>query len=133
MRRSLVDIIEHPDLDVIRLKYLFALYVEDAMKLLANKKLLKNRVQCTNCQFYMNVVERSERQDGIDWVCRKDKTVCSSESGGSFFEKSNLPLRTSLILFCMWANDYDNKQIVKELDLSKSTVVDCSICVVKFA
>lgn len=126
VRRKLVDVIEEIDFDAIRLKHLFEFTTEDAIRFLVNSGALKNEMNCDKCENKMNIQKRSDRQDGIRWACRNNATKCSFKSirSGSFFENANLSLPVAIQVFYMWANDFDNKHIARELDISEHSVVD---------
>lgn len=126
VRRNLVDVIEEIDFGSMRLKHLFEFTVEDAVRFLVNAKALKNEMECNKCSGEMNVQKRSKQPEDIWWVCRANNKQCSTKSirSGSFFENAKLSLPISIQFLYMWANDFDNKHIAHELEISEQSVVD---------
>lgn len=126
VRRKLVEDIEQVNFETIRLKQLFAFTVDEAISFLVSVGALKNEMNCNKCGSKMNVQKQAGKTDGIRWVCRNGKKECSKKSirDGSFFKNANLTLPNSLLLLYMWAYDFDNKNVIHELELSPKTVVD---------
>jgi hypothetical protein len=67
VRQKLVDAVEEVNFATIRLKHLFELTVEDAIRFLVNVGVMKNEMSCDECGSKMNVQKRSKQADGI-WV-----------------------------------------------------------------
>jgi hypothetical protein len=127
VRQKLVEVVETLDFESVRLRELFSFTLDQTIGFLVNAGALKNEAYCNKCRSKMDIQKRKKNHDGIWWICRNGKKAnCSTKSirTGSFFENSNLTLPTSLLLLYMWATDFDNKHVVRELDLSPKTVVD---------
>jgi hypothetical protein len=122
VRKSLlVNDYEPIDFSTIRLKDLFMFTIEDSINFFAYNNCLINEMICDNCSNNMNVQKDKYFPDG-----RNNKRQCSTKSirSSSFFKDSKLSMSVSLQLFYMWAQDFDNKQISRELNISPKTIVD---------
>uniref|UniRef100_A0A0L8HYW1 Uncharacterized protein n=1 Tax=Octopus bimaculoides TaxID=37653 RepID=A0A0L8HYW1_OCTBM len=75
-----------------------------------------------NCSF----AKFRRLQDGYSWKCtaRQCRKRFSIRKG-SFFQKSNLPLKTILLFLYWWSIDVPLRRIMQELQIASwSTVVD---------
>ncbi|EFO98318.1 hypothetical protein CRE_20983 [Caenorhabditis remanei] len=85
--------------------------------------LLKGKRTCKKCAREMKLRVRKEQ---LEWRCRIGKKDCSCKSvkSGSWFQSSNLSLKTSMKMLIAWVNRYSGLQIEKELSIGHTTVVD---------
>ena len=122
-QRTIIDFNEvSPDFDTITLEWIFGKNNEDLLKFLAYHNLIKNKMNCENCNELMGLIKRKEA-DEFNWrykICKKKKSI----RDGSFFSKSMLPISKILPLIYMWVEDFRNKNAVKELKLDKNTVTN---------
>lgn len=63
------------------------------------------------------------KKKDFEWRCQG---CCTRKSvrDKSFFARSSLPISKLLALIYMWIEDFRNKNVVKELKISKNAVVD---------
>lgn len=96
--------------------------IEYARKL----NLLSSHVTCNPCNRPMSFVMKKSYGDGYVWKCPNRK--CNKERTirkNSCFENCKLSIATVFDLMYFWANDmHKHKFIMKELNLSSSTVVE---------
>uniref|UniRef100_A0A915CM33 Transposase n=1 Tax=Ditylenchus dipsaci TaxID=166011 RepID=A0A915CM33_9BILA len=124
MGRTLVDEVERPDVAALRLKDVLNYDTKQALSFFVGFEILKNEKPCDICGAAMLTEKRKERVDGIQVFQFTLLTSLKSIRFGTFFARSQLPLETWLLIFYMWANDYSNKQIVKETGLPAPTMCD---------
>jgi transposase-like protein len=97
----------------------------------ARRRLIKNSRQCENCNAPMSLITKTRRTDGYGWRCKTCKKEQSIRDG-SFFSGSHLSIETIIVIVYCWANDFPQKNIIAEAELSpttSNTVVDwCSFC-----
>lgn len=96
---------------------------DSALRLAARFGLLKNRMQCRNCNGRMTVTRWQERLDGKQWHCPHCHWRCSVRAG-SFFERSHLSVRKILEIIYMWSQEFSIVQVETETRLSRVTVID---------
>uniref|UniRef100_A0A915DYK7 ISXO2-like transposase domain-containing protein n=1 Tax=Ditylenchus dipsaci TaxID=166011 RepID=A0A915DYK7_9BILA len=128
VRVSLIaSIAQSADVLSLRLYDCFQFSDEQTLELFVGIGLLRNQATCNNCGKLMAIEKRKERIDGLQWRCVKGRKLCSRKSirHKSFFSSSHIRLKTWLIIFYMWANDYSNQQIVKETGISADTICHC--------
>lgn len=90
---------------------------------LAERKLIKNAVQCDNCNKPASLISRKRTKDGKEWRCSQCSFICSVRKG-SFFHRSHLSLHQIIILIYCWANDLPQNIAAHEADTRASTVVE---------
>lgn len=91
------------------------------------KKLLRDRVVCSDCGISCVLRKNNRNKDGLSWICHNFK--CSnygwwvSIRGGSFFEGFCLDVKTILSFLWFWACGEIQVSIRTHLKLSKAVVV----------
>ncbi|KAK3920966.1 Phosducin-like protein 3, partial [Frankliniella fusca] len=61
---------------------------------------------------------KNRAQDGFVWRCNKCQSVCS------WFAESKMPLREIILIIYMWVYKFFQDHIMRDVDISKKTVVD---------
>ncbi|KAK3924525.1 Leucine-rich repeat and coiled-coil domain-containing protein 1 [Frankliniella fusca] len=61
---------------------------------------------------------KNRAQDGFVWRCNKCQSVCS------WFAESKMPLREIILIIYMWVYKFFQDHILRDVDISKKTVVD---------
>ena len=95
--------------------------------------LLAKEVLCHNCKEKMKCVLCKDRLDGLKFECRgkgtKRHRMERSIRQNTWFEKSNMTLHEILKLTYWWSIGLTQEQIMLQLQISSSTVVDwCMFC-----
>lgn len=100
----------------------------DVVKYCMSVGLISRNYTCSNCNENMKLVERKDKDDGYNWVCRvygnNKHYVKRSIRCGSWFEESKLSLIDVLQLTYLWVKKTRNEWITDELGISKNTVTD---------
>ncbi|EFO88693.1 hypothetical protein CRE_06611 [Caenorhabditis remanei] len=97
---------------------------KDMILELMNMELLVKQKSCKKCG---NEMTLRSRKDSYEWRCRANRNSdCSSASvkSGSWFQNSNLPLKTAFKMILCFVNKYKGTQISNELQVSENTVTD---------
>lgn len=92
------------------------------IKILQDKGLLTKEMNCLKCNSQMYLSE-SDNTDGYKWrckVCKTSKTVRTN----SWFSNSHLSMHKILQLTYMWTYHFEQKHVIRELEISAPTVVD---------
>uniref|UniRef100_A0A1I8BDQ8 DDE_Tnp_IS1595 domain-containing protein n=1 Tax=Meloidogyne hapla TaxID=6305 RepID=A0A1I8BDQ8_MELHA len=76
-------------------------------------------MNCPSCEELMGI---NKRRDDFEWKCKKCLKRKSIRDG-SFFSRSSLTLSKLLPLIYMWLEDFQNKNVVKELNIESTTIV----------
>uniref|UniRef100_A0A914NRA4 ISXO2-like transposase domain-containing protein n=1 Tax=Meloidogyne incognita TaxID=6306 RepID=A0A914NRA4_MELIC len=108
-----------PTLDVINLKWIFLQNYDNLLKFLAFNGLIKNKMKCPGCEDFMSL---NKRREEVEWKCKKCEKR-KSVRDGSFFSRSSLNLSKLVPLIYMWLKDFQNKNVVEELNIESTTVV----------
>lgn len=107
------------------------------VQVLRQKGLLASQILCDVCGQIMTEA-RAPNRDGLRFRCnhkncRKEKSIRS----GSFFEKAKLTLCECMLFLHLWCNNYSEKLIIDDFNISNKTLVDWSrfcrdLCVFHF-
>nr|CAD2192256.1 unnamed protein product [Meloidogyne enterolobii] len=108
-----------PTFDVINLKWIFGQNYDNLLKFLAFNGLIKNKMKCPGCEDFMSL---NKRREEVEWKCKKCEKR-KSVRDGSFFSRSSLNLSKLVPLIYMWLKDFQNKNVVEELNIESTTVV----------
>jgi len=96
----------------------------DVIKWLARYGLLANEMSCPNCGAPMRIIKYSTSvNDGMRWKCPNDG-VRRSIRHGSFFSKSNLPLKTLVQFIILYSSAHPLNYIIEQLEISTHPAVD---------
>lgn len=90
---------------------------------LAQRRLIANSCNCQICGSPCVLARYSESKDGWRWRCRNDGYRNTIRTN-SFFQRSNLNLRTIVIIMYMWSMDFPQKTMATESEVSANTVSD---------
>ncbi|GBL96268.1 hypothetical protein AVEN_118797-1 [Araneus ventricosus] len=95
--------------------------------------LIASGYECPKCKRQMVLRPRRDISDGFNWVCRvrgqNAHHVKRSVRGGSWFERSNLPIPTILQFVIYWCVEMKSKFICEELNIGTATATDwASFC-----
>lgn len=85
----------------------------------ARRRLIRNSVQCLNCQIDKTLISRADCGDGYRWQCRRCKSRTSIRDL-SFFVRSNLPIQKIIWIIYCWSRDYPQKDIAHEVGISEN-------------
>ena len=118
----------HPTLSSIRLQDLYRDLEEanpDAVIAWCQRHgLLASAKLCPNCNNTMELANR-DGNDGKRWICPRPCNTRLSIRHGTFFERSNLPIRKIIIFVYWWAYELISfKQVKHEIGMSQHTFVD---------
>ncbi|XP_047127811.1 uncharacterized protein LOC124808650 [Hydra vulgaris] len=85
----------------------------DALKWLAKRRIIKNNVECNNCQQPFSLNAYKDAADAFRWYCKGCKQRQSVREG-SFFSKSRLPLQKLIYYIYVWSRNMPQKEIQHE-------------------
>jgi transposase-like protein len=97
---------------------------KDTMNWCAERKLLRNSMDCHSCHNLCGLVKDKNSIDGYRWVCRNCGNLNRSIRTDSFFSRSHLSLRQILFIMYWWAAEHSQRSLLMELSISKVTVID---------
>lgn len=96
---------------------------QHCLEWLAERKLVRNNVDCPGCLNPCRKSVRNALQDGFKWRCQR----CHFEQGmrtDSFFKDSRITLRDAIMMMYFWAADLPQSFMTRELAVSKKTAID---------
>lgn len=89
--------------------------------------LISNMYKCPVCAKGMSLVERNDRSDGFEWVCRVKGAnahhIKRSIRKGSWFEESHLSMMEILIFTWMWVYGANSEMIKTELNINNDKTI----------
>ncbi|KFM76320.1 hypothetical protein X975_13764, partial [Stegodyphus mimosarum] len=94
-----------------------------------HESLISSRYVCPVCMKDMRLIDRKDRSDGYEWICR-EKGVnahhCKrSVRKGTWFEESNMSMIEILMFSYLWVYEAGTNLIMNEVNVkSNKTVVD---------
>lgn len=91
--------------------------------------LISSKRKCHLCDCEMQLVQTSDRKDGVKWECRRQFNGKRHKSDmsirkGSWFKQSNLSLEETLKFTYWWSVNLTQTQIRNQIRLSPNTAVD---------
>ena len=97
---------------------------DSAMEWLAQRHLLKNTMECTNCNILCSLQTYNQGVDGKRWAC-PGCAFRKSIREGSFFTRSHLPLTQIIMLMYCFAWDFPQILVKHEMGIQQdNTVLD---------
>nr|XP_042902419.1 uncharacterized protein LOC122270154 [Parasteatoda tepidariorum] len=92
-----------------------------------NEGLISNRYKCPVCGKDISLVERKDRSDGFEWVCRVKGSnahhIKRSIREGSWFEECHLIMIDILIFTWMWVHEANSEMITTELNINNDKTI----------
>ncbi|XP_055948295.1 uncharacterized protein LOC129981472 [Argiope bruennichi] len=87
--------------------------------------LIADGRKCAECGQGMNLTERKDLGDGVNWVCRRQGHYCKvSIRANSWFANSRMDLSTVLLATAMWVKGCTHSFIMEEADIARQTATD---------
>ncbi|XP_049769628.1 uncharacterized protein LOC126108457 [Schistocerca cancellata] len=100
-------------------------FVDGVIRWCIQRGLIAKERLCKKCSRPMRLIQRRDRNDGVQWCCSEISHVCRySIRQKSWFAGSRLTIGDILKITYLWVKKCSGAFIGEELHLSKHTVVD---------